>query len=161
MPPAGVNEATDSQSAERGSSSLQRLVRARDLWLKNNAEKVREYKRRSAKKAYAANPSKFKRSQKKWRKENNKWARERDAIYRKKYADERRSQFAAWRKKHRAYFKRRHDADVDNLAEWYVRAKLSRKTCIKPSEWPAPLVELMRAQLKVKRLWRHLKTSKN
>lgn len=154
-------ETSDCNRDAQGAFGAAQLLGRRAKWLKENAEKVRQYKRRSAKKAYAANPEKYKRRQKKWRKQNNQWARERDAIYRQKYASDRRAQFAAWRKKHRNYFKARHDADVDNLAEWYVRAKLSRKTAIKPSEWPASLVELMRAQLKVKRLWRNLKTLKN
>ncbi len=141
--------------------SLQRLVRARDLWLKRNAEKVREYKRRSAKKAYLANPSKFKHRQKKWRKENNARARSRDAKYRAKYAQSRRKQFKAWREKHREYFRGRNTSDVRNLANWYVRMKLSQGTQIQPREWPGDLVELKRAKIKLTRLCRALQQTPN
>ena len=138
------------------------MMRAsRIQWLRDNADRVAEYKRRSAKKAYHANPIKFRLRQKNWRIKNSLWVRMRDAKYRQKYADKRRHQFSVWRKLHRCYYRVRHDADVANLANWYVRAKLSRKSCVKPSEWPEALVNLMRAQLKVKRLCHNQKTSKN
>lgn len=138
------------------------MTEARRQWNEKNADKIRQWKRVSANKSYAANPAKFSDRAREWRKNNRQRVLERDSKYRIKYAEQRRAQFNAWRQKHSDYFKVRHDADVDALANWYVRAKLSRKTCIPPSGWPAPLVELMRAQLKLKRLlWQHQKTSKN
>ena len=133
----------------------------RALWLQKNAKRVLGYKRKSAAKAYAANPEKFTARSAKWRKQNNERARKRDAIYRAKYAKQRRAQFAAWRKDHPEYFRQRHAHEVADLANWYVRAKLSRNTSVRPSEWPEELVELMRINLKVKRLCRESKTSNN
>lgn len=155
------DQKTSELAHDANAHSLQRLVRARDLWLKRNAEKVREYKRRSAKKAYLANPSKFKRRQKKWRKENNARARARDAKYRAKYAQSRRKQFKAWREKHREYFRGRNTSDVRNLANWYVRMKLSQGTQIQPREWPGDLAELKRAKIKLTRLCRALQQTPN
>lgn len=137
------------------------MTEARRQWLKDNADKVREYKRRSAAKAYDSNPHKFSLKQKAWRSKNNGLARRRDAAYRRKYAQQRKAYFDAWRRQHREYFKARHNSDIAGLADWYVRAKLSRQTSVKPSEWPASLVELKRAQLKVKRLCHNPETSKN
>lgn len=135
---------------------------ARAKWLRDNADKNREYKRRSANKAYAANPEKFRKRSRDWRQANQQRVRQRDRIYRRKYADKRKATFRAWREKNRSYYRQRNQQDVDGLAEWYVRAKLSRATCVKPSEWPASLVELMRTNLKIKRLlWQRLKTSPN
>ena len=126
----------------------------RELWLRNNGERVRAYKRKSAKKAYAANPRKFCDRSKAWRRDNNQAARERDARYREKYAATRCKQFKAWWKSHRGYFRERNRKQVDELANWYVRQKLSQNTTIKPSDWPAALVDLKRAEMKVRKLCR-------
>lgn len=50
-----------------------------------------------------------------------------------------------------------------DLRDSYLRGWMSRTTgnIIKPSEWPADLVELKRAQLKVKRLCRESQTTTN
>lgn len=54
--------------------------------------------------------------------------------------------------------------DTAELAEVYVRAKLSRSNRVPPCVWPESLVELKRIELKLKRLWKSqkvLKTSTN
>lgn len=49
------------------------------------------------------------------------------------------------------------------LSDSYLRGWMSRTTgyTIKPNEWPADLVEAKRAQLKIKRLCRKLRTTTN
>jgi hypothetical protein len=134
---------------------------SREAWLKANADKVREYKRRSGNKAYAKDPEKFKLRQKNWRKKNLLYARARDKKYRQKYAKQRRQQFKAWRESHREYFRDRNKTEVINLANWYVRMQLSKGTHIPPSLWPADLAELKRAKIKLTRLCRALQPTHN
>ena len=48
---------------------------------------------------------------------------------------------------------------TDQLADYYVRRKLSRNSPIHWRDWPQTLVDLKRAELKLKRLWQTPKAS--
>ena len=66
-----------------------------------------------------------------------------------------------YRVKSRPRIAERNRLYVETLAEPYVRAKLSRDTHIPQEDWPHDLVELKRAELKLKRLCRKLRTTPN
>ena len=65
------------------------------------------------------------------------------------------------RQKHNEYTRKTGTRYTKELNEIYIRHKLSRDTQIPASEWPADLVELKRAELKLKRLCRELRTTLN
>ena len=118
-----------------------------------------------------------------WRKQNPELAKKRKrewyakhpesfrTWYRKNYASHVKT-VMAWQRNHpekvRQYrvkskplITERNRIYVETLAEPYVRAKLARDTRIPSQAWPKPLVELKRAELKLKRLCQNLKTSTN
>lgn len=47
------------------------------------------------------------------------------------------------------------------LSDYYIRNHLSLKSFIHPTQWPKPLLEAVRANIKLKRLWHNQKTSTN
>tara|TARA_R110000868_G_scaffold319682_1_gene580645 strand:+ start:545 stop:994 length:450 start_codon:yes stop_codon:yes gene_type:complete len=72
-----------------------------------------------------------------------------------------RSRYAENRIKMLSHSKKRHEKQRIELRDCYIRQILSDNSETKPSEWPADLVELKRAQLKVKRLCRKSQTTTN
>ena len=65
------------------------------------------------------------------------------------------------REKVRGYVRKSMSLQVANLTDYYVRSKLTRDGMIKRDEWPASLVNLKRAQLKLTRLCRKSRTTTN
>lgn len=138
------------------------MTPAREQWLKRNADRVREYKRRSNAKRYAEDPERFLEANRKWRRLHPEEVRERDRKYRERYASKRRVWGRKWRQSHRNYFRQRNQYDVDRLANWYVRERMSRGTSIAPRDWPEPLVQLNRVTIQIKRMiWQRQRTSPN
>jgi hypothetical protein len=65
------------------------------------------------------------------------------------------------REKVRGYVRKSMRLQIANLTDYYVRSKLTRDGMIKRDEWPASLVNLKRAQLKLTRLCRKSRTTTN
>lgn len=86
------------------------------------------------------------------RNQNHERVLKQEAIYRKNNIERIRVQKSRYMKKNRDFYRRRTKEGINNLESWYVRLKLSADTCVKPSEWPDSIVELKRAQLKLKRI---------
>lgn len=109
---------------------------------------------------YAKNKARLKEMRKRWRitvrpKEYFKEWRRRN---RSDYLAKGRARYASNPHKYCLASSLRHQLGRDELRDCYVRKILSFRTCIKPSEWPADLVELKRAQLK---LHRYVKTNQH
>jgi hypothetical protein len=135
-----VTEALDSMRLlERRARAV---VRARE-WAKRNPERRKEIERR----ARAKNPRK---------------------EYFRAYYRAHRSEYAArkhrWEKQNRKKCSRqvgrRLVRDRAELRDWYVRRLLSEGNNVPPSSWPAALVKVKRAELKLKRLWQPQRASK-
>ena len=114
-----------------------------------------------------------------WRKENAEIARQRgrdwdakhpgaNALqlreYYQRHKETHMGKVKAWQSENRArvrgYTRKSMARHAAELTDYYVRAKLSRGTRLKPAAWPEALVRLKRAELKLKRLWLTPKVSK-
>jgi len=111
-----------------------------------------------------------------WKKRNPEKVKEALQRYRWTHKDQIRARrkskrYRAWRRdwsnrpdvKERLnlYYKRKAVRLVANLHPYYVRTLLSQGSVLPRWAWPQALVELKTANLKLKRLCQHLKTSKN
>lgn len=128
-------------------------------WRAKNKAKCKAYRSKWARE----NKDKVNAQQRRWRQANNEYARQRDKKYRAKRTRETvRNQMRRFRERHPEYSAMYHRKQIVNLADWYVRARMSRGTSLPPKAWPAVLVELNKTNIKLKRqLWHSQKTSTN
>jgi hypothetical protein len=100
-----------------------------------------------------------------WRKENPEAAKAAIEKAKGKYRESHRRANMAWRsrnpKKHRAYNLALERKWRNGLETPYVKYQMSRGTSVPSNHWPIDLVEAKRAQLKLKRLCRELRTTHN
>lgn len=78
--------------------------------------------------------------------------------YATRYQKQNRARYLEQRRNRCTAFERRWRAEVP---ENYVRHALSVGSPVKAHQWPKSFVQLKQAQLKLKKLWLHQKTSKN
>lgn len=135
-----------------------------NAWRKANPEKVKAQRKRQREK----HPEKYQERLKRlgeWRDAHPARARETASKYRSANRDKLRVTYLNNYQKNKARVfanvKRSERRKTERLSEHYVRRKLSRNSYIHWSAWPTELVELKRAELKLKRLWRNQKTSTN
>lgn len=127
-------------------------------WRKRNPDRVKAYK---AKYSSTHREQLYARSRR-WITAHPEWVRERNKKYRVKYREKRRASMAAWRKRNPEYNKLAHQEQIKGLADWYVRARMSRRTTIPPKAWPQVLVDAVKQTIKTKRLlWQLRRTSLN
>lgn len=144
---------------ERQWRTKEEVAEYRKQWRAINKAKCKAYRAKWSRE----NKEKVNAQQRRWRKANNDYARQRDKKYRAKRTRETmRDQMRRFREKHPEYSAMYHRKQIVNLADWYVRARMSRGTAIPPKAWPDGLVELNKTNIKLKRqLWHSQKTSTN
>lgn len=129
----------------------------RKQWRERNKDKCKEYRR----KWNSLNKDKVNAQQRSWRERNKEAARLRDKKYRKKYCEKLRIAHRKYLASNPGYNAAYHRKQIENLADWYVRARMSRGTNVPPKLWPDELVELQKTNIKLKRLWQNQPTSQN
>ena len=125
-------------------------------WRQANREKMKAYRREWARR----NPAYMSAAQKRKRARNPEHTRQMDRKYAIRFRAQRMVYLKQWLAEHPGYREAVYKEQVAKCADWYVRARMSRGTSIKPADWPAELVELNRQNIKLKRLWKKQTDSK-
>ena len=134
-------------------------------WRNEHPERSREIRRVGMQKYRSLNPEKFRIQQKEWRIRNPEKARAIGKRKREKNAEGIAIRNKDWRKRNPQKVKQYHSKCAKNasshLSESYIRQLLSAHNKVPRTFWPKELVELKRAEIKLKRLFQNQKTSKN
>lgn len=132
-------------------------------WRKKNPQKVKDYANKYARKWYSENKHVASERQRAFREKNREHTRIRDAMYRAKYADKRKAYAREYMRRLRIenpeITKKYHAGQIDKVADWYVRAKMSSGNSVPRDAWPENLVELKKQIIKTKRIWKRQKDS--
>lgn len=132
-------------------------------WREKNREKVKAYAKKYAARWYAENPQVSAERQRKFREQNKEHVKARDAKYRARYKDKRKVYMKEYMRRLRdadpMLSKEYHARQIEKLADWYVRGKLSAGNSVPRDEWPESIVKLKRQIIKTKRLWKRQKDS--
>lgn len=132
-------------------------------WREKNREKVKAYAKKYAARWYAENPQVAAERQRKFREQNREHVKARDAKYRARYADKRKAYLKGYMRRLRdanpMLSKEYHARQIEKMADWYVRGKLSAGTSVPRDAWPESIVELKRQIIKTKRVWKRQKDS--